>query len=52
MNKEIITKLLESIITIDGKGRPAKARLLISLLCEVNTVNLIDSIKDIGERKF
>ena len=51
MNKEILTKLLESVLTIDGKGRPAKARLLLQLLEEESTLILLAALKEIGERK-
>ena len=52
MNREIIIKLLESILTIDGKGRPAKARTLLALIEEAPTLELLKALKEIGERKF
>jgi hypothetical protein len=51
MNRKIIIKILETILTIDGKGRPAKARLLLSLIEEAPTLELLAAIKEIGERK-
>ena len=52
MNKKTIITLLESILTIDGKGRPAKARLLLELLKEGNMLIILDALKEIGERKW
>lgn len=52
MNKDNIIKLLESILTNDGKGRSSKARLLLSLLEEAPSLLLLQSLKEIGERKF
>lgn len=51
MNKEIISKLLESILTIDGQGRPKKARALLALIEEAPTLELLAALKEIGERK-
>ena len=51
MSNEELVKQLERILTIDGKGRPWKARELVTLLCNVNTVNLMAALQEIGERK-
>lgn len=52
MNKETIIKILETIVTIDGKGRATKARLMLSLIEEAPSLILLQSLKEIGERKF
>jgi hypothetical protein len=52
MKKEIVIKILESILTIDGQGRPAKARQLLSLIEEAPTLFVLTGLKEIGERKF
>ncbi len=52
MNKELLIKVLENVLTIDGKGRPAKARQLLQLLQETNVIILLDALKEIGERKW
>jgi hypothetical protein len=50
--KEKAVKELERIFTIDGIGRPAKAKLMVKLLCDVCTVDLMAYMNEIGERKF
>lgn len=52
MNKQIIIKLLESILTIDGKGRNEKARRLLALMKEAPADEFIAALKEIGERKW
>ena len=52
MKRENIVKILESILTIDGRGRPAKSRLLLSLIEEAPTLELLAALKQIGERKW
>jgi len=47
-----LTKQLENIITIDGRGRPAKARLLLQLIEEVGIEEVMKVLKEFGERKF
>ena len=51
MDKELMTKVLESILTIDGQGRPAKARMLLKLLEEESVLILLAALKEVGERK-
>ena len=45
-------QLLEKILTIDGRGRPAKAKLLIELIQAIGIDNALVEIKKISERKF
>ncbi len=47
-----MTKVLESILTIDGLGRPEKARMLLKLLEEESVLILLAALRDVGERKF
>ena len=51
MNEEL-TRALENVLTIDGRGRPAKARLLLQLVEEVGLEQVKAALKEIGERKF
>ncbi len=51
MNKNTIIQILESILTIDGNGRPAKARLLLSLMQEAPSEEFLQALKEISERK-
>lgn len=46
-----LTRQLESILTIDGKGRPAKARQLLRLLIDVPDTELAKALAEIGDRK-
>jgi hypothetical protein len=52
MNKEEIIKILEGVLSIDGKGRPARARLLLSLIEEAPIFEFLAALKEIGERKY
>jgi hypothetical protein len=47
-----ITKELESILTIDGIGRPAKARKLLSLLQLVSESGIEIELREMSKRKF
>jgi len=47
-----LIKKLESILTIDGKGRPAKARDLLAVMAWVPKEELEAALKEIGNRKF
>lgn len=51
INKETLTKRLETIFTIDGFGRPIKCKLFLKLMSESNLQELINEIKNISERK-
>ena len=53
------TRLLESILTIDGLGRPAKARALLALIKQTfpddpssYSGEFYYALKEISERKF
>jgi hypothetical protein len=48
----ILTKTLESILTIDGQGRPAKARALMRLMIDVPETELAKALAEIGDRKW
>lgn len=52
LDRPALVKRLESILTIDGQGRPAKARMLLQLLGDVPNDPLIEALKEIGNRKF
>ena len=43
---------LESILTIDGQGRPRKAKQLLDLIKSVPLEELEKSIKELSDRKF
>jgi hypothetical protein len=43
---------LERILTIDGKGRPAKAKLLLDLIEKTDKEVLVAAITQVSERKF
>jgi hypothetical protein len=51
LNKEL-TQKLESIISIDGKGRPARARMLLEILATVPAEELKAALEEIAARKF
>jgi len=46
-----LVKELENILTIDGRGRPAKAKTLIELLAEHGLDNVLLAVQEISERK-
>ena len=46
-----IVKILENIFTIDGKGRPAKARAFMELVSNYGLALVLNEICKIGERK-
>ena len=45
-------KILEKILTIDGRGRPEKAKLLIELIATIGIDKVLVEVKKISERKF
>jgi len=47
-----LTKSLENTLTIDGRGRPKKAQLLLELIKEFGIDKVMEEIKVISERKF
>jgi len=42
---------LEKVLTIDGRGRPKKAKLLLELITEFGIDKVIEAITQLGERK-
>ena len=50
-NKQELIKKLESILTIDGKGRPKKAKELSELFNKYQHVDIFDCLKEISDRK-
>ena len=50
MNEELIKKM-ESVLTIDGRGRPKKAQLLLDLITVYGIEEVMKVIKEFGERK-
>ncbi len=51
MDKNLIQDL-ENVLTIDGRGRPDKARLFLKLVEKFGIENVLAEIKKVGERKF
>lgn len=47
-----VTKELEKILTIDGRGRPEKAKMLIKLLENVTLTNIFEKLHEISKRKY
>ena len=47
-----LNKKLEEVFTIDGKGRPDKAKLLLDLIEVYGLTYVLREIQTIGERKF
>lgn len=52
MNISKLTKELENVVTIDGRGRPKKALLLLELIQEFGIEAIMDEVKKFTERKF
>ena len=50
--KQIAIKELENILTIDGRGRPAKAKALLWLMDRYGKSIVEQALKEISERKF
>lgn len=50
--KSKLTKELENVLTIDGRGRPKKAVLLLELIQEFGIDKVLEEVKLFGERKF
>lgn len=48
---EKLTQELENVITIDGRGRPKKAQLLLQLIDEFGIELVLAELKKFGERK-
>lgn len=49
--RQIIEKVLENIFTIDGKGRPAKAKIFLGLLDKYGEQLVLDEVRKMSERK-
>ena len=49
VDKNKLTSELEKVLTVDGRGRPKKAQLLIELLRDTDA--FMDVLKEISERK-
>lgn len=47
-----LNKGLESIFTIDGRGRPAKAQLFLLLIQKYGEDEVINGVEEISRRKF
>jgi len=52
MNISKLTKELENVVTIDGRGRPKKALLLLELIQEFGIEAVMEELKKFSERKF
>ena len=48
---KLIVKELENIFTIDGRGRPAKARDFLRLIDNYGKELVFAEVKKLGERK-
>lgn len=46
-----LAKELEQVLTIDGRGRPKKARSLLELIEQFGMENVLAEVKRFGERK-
>ncbi len=49
--RKLIVKTLEGVFTIDGRGRPEKARLFLKLINDYGMAQVTACIKEISERK-
>ena len=50
--KSPLERKLESILTIDGQGRPKKARELLVLLYDYPKLEVMEALTEIGNRKY
>ena len=50
--KSELTIIFESLLSIDGRGRPYRARELAKLLREKNLEEILIELDKIGERKW
>ncbi len=51
MDKDLVSKL-EIVLTIDGRGRPAKAKLLVELIKEFGSEFILNELEIISKRVF
>ena len=49
--KEWAEKELEKVFTVDGRGRPAKAKLFLELVANYGSKFVLDAVEKIGQRK-
>src|SRR5690606_35471758 len=47
-----LTKELENVVTIDGRGRPKKALLFLELIQEFGIEAVMEELKKFSKRKF
>ncbi len=52
MSTEELTKQMENVLTIDGRGRPRKAILLINLIMDVGIEEVMKVLDEISTRRF
>jgi hypothetical protein len=52
MEKDALTKEMENVITIDGRGRPKKAQLLLKLIEDVGIEEVKRVLQELSTRKF
>lgn len=52
MEKTKLTMELENVVTIDGRGRPKKAKLLLELIQEFGIEEVKKELEIISKRKF
>jgi thioredoxin reductase len=50
--KPKLTAELENVVTIDGRGRPKKAKLFLELVEEFGIEAVMEELKKFSERKF
>jgi hypothetical protein len=50
--KSELDKALESIFTIDGRGRPAKAKLFLLIMQKYSQDEVFKGIEEISKRKW
>lgn len=50
--KPRLTSELENVVTIDGRGRPKKAKLLLELIEEFGIEQVKAELEKISQRKF
>lgn len=50
--KDELTKEMENVITIDGRGRPKKAQLLLKLIEDNGIEEVMRVLQELSTRKF
>jgi hypothetical protein len=51
-SKPKLTAELENVVTIDGRGRPKKAKLLLELIQEFGIEAVMEELKKFNEKSF